>query len=75
MWYLIKILIMYGISYVTIYKWNWWQGDYSKRIRRHSKREPSLETGAWNPKKGYGHIRSKVSDSELNEFISDHKDD
>src|SRR5699024_1193539 len=28
-----------------------------------------------NPKKGYGHIRSKVSDTELTDFITEHKGD
>src|SRR5690606_14793324 len=39
------------------------------------KKKPSLETGVRNLKKGYGHIRSKVNDNELIEFITEHKDD
>ncbi|WP_204671902.1 IS3 family transposase [Gracilibacillus alcaliphilus] len=74
----------YGVSDVTIYKWikdlTPIEGTDGKEITPKDvdaiqKENLRLKQELENLKKGYGHIRSKVSDSELTEFITEHKDD
>ncbi len=50
------------------------RGTDTKRVSRDSERKPSVKTGGRNPKKGYGHIREKVTEAELTHFIEEHKD-
>ncbi|MDY0406672.1 IS3 family transposase [Virgibacillus sp. 179-BFC.A HS] len=74
----------YGISEVSIYAWikkfspieledgsSVTPDDYAKLQKQLLRIQEENEIF----KKGYGHIRSKVSDSELTEFITEHKDD
>jgi putative transposase len=50
------------------------RGPDTKRVSGDSERKPPVKTGSRNPKKGYGHIRKKVTEAELNHFIEEHKD-
>ncbi|MCM3742471.1 IS3 family transposase [Oceanobacillus luteolus] len=74
----------YGVSDVTIYKWikdlTPIEGTEGKEINPKDvdaiqKENLRLKQELEIPKKGYGHIRSKVNDTELTEFITEHKDD
>ncbi|WP_238456063.1 IS3 family transposase [Lederbergia galactosidilytica] len=74
----------YGVSDVTIYKWikdlTPIEGTDGKEITPKDvdaiqKENLRLKQELEIPKKGYGHIRSKVNDTELTEFITEHKDD
>ena len=74
----------YGISNVTIYKWI---KDFTpvegvdgkeitpKEVDAIQKENLRLKQELEILKKGYGHIRSKVNDSELTEFITEHKEE
>ncbi|OWZ82637.1 IS3 family transposase [Natranaerobius trueperi] len=73
----------YGVTEVTIYKWikqltPIQSGDDEvtpKDIDEMKKEMQRIKQENENLKKGYGHIREKVDDSELIEFIEEHKDD
>ncbi|MEI3598603.1 IS3 family transposase [Oceanobacillus sp. MO10714A] len=74
----------YGVSDVTIYKWikdlTPIEGTEGKEITPKDvdaiqKENLRLKQELENLKKGYGHIRSKVDDTELTDFITEHKDD
>ncbi|UAT29134.1 IS3 family transposase [Bacillus badius] len=72
----------YGVSEVTIYKW---VKDFTpissekealtpKELADIQKENLRLKQEVENLKKGYGHIREKVTEAELNDFIEEHKD-
>nr|WP_144922645.1 IS3 family transposase [Paenibacillus bovis] len=74
----------YGVSEVTIYKWikhfTPIEGPQGKEITPKEidaiqKENLRLKQELEIFKKGYGHIRKKVSDAELTEFIEEHKVD
>ncbi|WP_442946280.1 IS3 family transposase [Oceanobacillus sp. MO10714A] len=74
----------YGVSDVTIYKWikdlTPIEGSDGKEITPKEvdaiqKENLRLKQELEILKKGYGHIRSKVDDTELTDFITEHKDD
>lgn len=44
-----------------------------ERVSWDSDGKPSIKTKTRNPKKGYGHIRKKVIETELNHFIEKYK--
>ncbi|UPO90010.1 IS3 family transposase [Niallia sp. Man26] len=72
----------YGVSEVTIYKW---VKDFTpigsekealtpKELAEIQKENLRLKQEVEILKKGYGHIREKVTESELIDFIEEHKD-
>ncbi|WP_124050840.1 IS3 family transposase [Priestia endophytica] len=71
----------YGVSEVTIYKWvkeftpiSSEKGSLtSKELAEIQKENLRLKQELEIPKKGYGHIREKVTETELNHFIKKHK--
>ncbi|MBG9983255.1 IS3 family transposase [Aerococcaceae bacterium DSM 111020] len=74
----------YGVSEVTIYKWikklTPVEGTDGKEITPKEldaiqKENLRLKREFRHLKKGYGHIRQKVNQNELTEFITEHKDE
>ncbi|TJZ36566.1 IS3 family transposase [Priestia megaterium] len=72
----------YGVSEVTIYKWvkaftpiSSEEGSLTpKELAEIQKENLRLKQELDIPKKGYGHIREKVTEAELNHFIEKYKE-
>ncbi|WP_454871082.1 IS3 family transposase [Priestia megaterium] len=72
----------YGVSEVTIYKWmkaftpiNSEEGSLTpKELAEIQKENLQLKQELDIPKKGYGHIREKITEAELNPFIEKYKE-